>query len=156
MKKYISLLAMILVCTLFFVGCSNKDNKDVDYSKYSFVNTSWTRDAENDIETIRFGEDGSFTYYCSCGNPVNDSDLCDGYIYDDDTKTITLDCFETTDEMITVIKIVKSDENELHLDFDGDIRVFTKEQIVCYSVMKKGVAFQRHLFIIQIVLVLLY
>lgn len=127
MKKYISLLAMILVCALFFVGCSNKDNKDVDYSKYSFVNTSWTRDAENDIETIRFGEDGSFTYYCSCGNPVNDSDLCDGYIYDDDTKTITLDCFETTDEMITVIKIVKSDENELHLDFDGDIRVFTKE-----------------------------
>ena len=127
MKKYISLLAMILVCALFFVGCSNKDNKDVDYSKYSFVNTSWTRDAENDIETIRFGEDGSFTYYCSCGNPVNDSDLCDGYIYDDDTKTVTLDCFETTDEMITVIKIVKSDENELHLDFDGDVRIFTKE-----------------------------
>ena len=29
--------------------------------------------------------------------------------------------------MVTVIKIVKCEENELHLDFDGDVRVFTKE-----------------------------
>ena len=124
MKKYISLLTMVLVCVLLFVGCSN--NKEVDYSEYSFVNTSWTRDAENDAETIRFGADGSFTYSCACGDPVNDSDLCEGYTYDDTTKTITLDCLETTDEMITEIKIVKCEENELHLDFDGDIRIFTK------------------------------
>lgn len=124
MKKYISLLTMVLVCVLLFVGCSN--NKEVDYSEYSFVNTSWKRDAENDAETIRFGADGSFTYSCACGDPVNDSDLCEGYTYDDTTKTITLDCLEMTDEMITEIKIVKCDEKELHLDFDGEIRTFTK------------------------------
>ena len=90
------------------------------------MNISWTRDAENDTETIRFGEDGSFSYSCGCGNPVNDSDLCEGYTYDDETKTITLECIETTDEMVTVIKIVKCDENELQLDFDGEIRTFTK------------------------------
>ena len=88
--------------------------------------TYWTRNAEHDTETIHFGEDGSFSYSCSCGNPVNDSDLCDGYTYDDATKTITLDCIETTDEMITIIKIVKCDENSLHLDFDGEIRIFEK------------------------------
>ena len=127
MKKYISLFSLVLLCIILFVGCAKKEKTDnVDYSKYSFVNTSWTRDAEQDIETIRFGEDGSFSYYCACGNSVNDSDLCEGYTYDDDTKTITLDCFETTDEMITVIKIVKCDEKELHLDFDGEIRIFTK------------------------------
>ena len=129
MKRYISLLVVILVCIMMFVGCGKgekKENSKVDYSKYSFTNGSWNRDAENDIETIRFGADGSFTYYCSCGNPVNDSDLCDGYTYDDATKTIKLDCFETTDEMITVIKVVKCDEKELHLDFDGEVRVFTK------------------------------
>lgn len=87
---------------------------------------SWTRNAEHDTETIRFGEDGSFSYFCSCGNPVNDSDLCDGYTYDDATKTITLDCIETTDEMFTIIKIVKCDENSLHLDFNGEIRIFEK------------------------------
>ena len=135
MKKVISLIALVLVCAVLFVGCANnqkednnsKKNETVDYSEYPFVNTSWTRDAENDIETIRFSSEGDFTYYCSCGNPVNDSDLCEGYIYDDSTKTITLNCIEETDEMVTVIKIVKCDENELQLDFDGDIRVFTKE-----------------------------
>ena len=129
MKKFISIFVVILLCALMFVGCgkSEKDDKSsVDYSKYSFTDVSWTRDAENDIETIRFGADGSFSYYCSCGNPVNDSDLCDGYTYDDSTKTITLDCFETTDEMVTVIKLVEYNDTELKLDFDGDIRVFTK------------------------------
>ena len=70
--------------------------------------------------------DGSFTYSCGCGNPVNDSDLCDGYTYDDATKTITLKCTEKTDEMITSIKIVKCDENTLQLDFNGEIRTFVK------------------------------
>ena len=129
MKKYISLFALVFVCAILFMGCSgNKKTEDHsgDYSKYSFVNTPWTRDAEQDTETIRFGEDGSFSYYCGCGNPVNDADLCEGYTYDDATKTITLDCIETTDEMVTIIKIVKCDEKELHLDFNGETRVFTK------------------------------
>ena len=127
MKKYLSLVALVLVFAMLFVGCG--DNKkieetSVDYSEYPFVNISWTRDAEHDTETIRFGEDGSFVYYCGCGNSVNDSDLCEGYTYDDSTKTITLNCIETTDEMVTTIKIVKCDENSLHLDFDGEIRIF--------------------------------
>ena len=131
MKKFLSLLSLILVCALIFVGCGDKKAKkpeetSVDYSKYPFVNVSWTRDAEHDIETIRFGDDGSFVYYCACGNPVNDSDLCEGYTYDEKTKTITLDCIEITDEMVTKIKVVKCDENSLELDFDGDIRIFEK------------------------------
>ena len=129
MKRFIYLIALLLISTILFVGCKgniNTEDQSVDYSKYSFVNTSWTRDAEQDIETIRFGSDGHFTYYCSCGNPVNDSDLCEGYTYDDATKTITLNCIETTDEMVTTIKIVKCDENSLHLDFDGEIRIFEK------------------------------
>lgn len=129
MKRCISLLTLFLICAILFMGCGeNKNTEDssVDYSKYSFVNISWTRDAEHDTETIRFGEDGSFCYYCGCGNPVNDSDLCEGYTYDDATKTITLNCIEITDEMVTKIKIVKCDENTLQLDFDGETRIFTK------------------------------
>ena len=97
-----------------------------DVSMDSFLNISWTRNAEHDTETIRFAEDGGFSYYCGCGNPVNDSDLCEGYTYDEATKTITLDCVETTEEMVTVIKVVQCDENSLHLDFDGEIRIFEK------------------------------
>ena len=129
MKRHVSLLILVFLCTTLFVGCTkneNTDNSSVDQSNYSFVDISWTREAAHDIETIRFGEDGSFSYSCACGNPVNDSDLCEGYTYDDATKTITLDCIEITDDMVTVIKIVKCDEKELHLDFNGETRIFTK------------------------------
>ena len=129
MKKCVVFFSLFLVCSILFIGCTkneNTDNSSVDQSNYSFVDISWTREAAHDIETIRFGEDGSFSYSCACGNPVNDSDLCEGYTYDDATKTITLDCIEITDDMVTVIKIVKCDEKELHLDFNGETRIFTK------------------------------
>jgi hypothetical protein len=75
------------------VGCSgnkNPEDSKIEHSKYLFMNTSWTRDAEHD------------------------------------TKTFTLNCIETTDEMDTTIKIVKCDDHSLHLDFNGEIRVFEK------------------------------
>ena len=129
MKKYISLTALVLICAILLVGCGEKKEPEetkVDYSEYPFVDVSWTRDAEHDTETIRFGKDGHFVYYCGCGNPVNDSDMCESYTYDDATKTITLNCFETTEEMVTTIKIVECNENSLKLDFDGEIRIFEK------------------------------
>ena len=125
MKKIISVMALVLVGAILLIGCGgNGGSKKVDYSEYPFVNISWTREGEHDLETIRFGADGSFGYSCACGNPVNDADLCEGYSYDDESKTITLECIEATDEMVTVIKIVKCDDKELHLDFNGEILVF--------------------------------
>lgn len=129
MKKCISLIAIVLVCMTLFVGCANDvkaGDSGANINKSSFVDISWTRETERDTETIRFGEDGSFNYSCACGNSVNDADLCEGYTYDSDTKTITLDYIEDTNEMISIIKIVKCNEKELHLDFNGDVRVFTK------------------------------
>lgn len=124
MKKIIIILVLgILILT----GCEEKNNEKIDYSKYSFTNVSWVRDSGHDIETIKFKSDGSFSYSCACGNPVNDADLCEKYTYNDDTKEIKLTCFETTDETITTIKIVKVTEESLELDFDGEIRKFTKE-----------------------------
>mgnify|MGYP003326169300 CR=1 FL=1 len=46
----------------------------------------------------------------------------------DKTKEITLDCFEETEETITKIKVVKSTETTLELDFDGEIRIFIREE----------------------------
>ena len=58
MKKII----ILVLATLLLTGCdSTKEEKqEKDYSKYSFTDVSWTRDAENDIETIVFNADGSF------------------------------------------------------------------------------------------------
>jgi hypothetical protein len=123
-------IIILMLLVVFLTGCgkSNEKPKEKDYSEYSFTDVSWTRDAENDIETIVFKSNGRFTYYCSCGNPVNDSDLCETYSYNDDTKEITLDCLEETEETVTNIKIVNSTETTLELDFNGEIRKFEKEK----------------------------
>ena len=124
MKKII----IVLLVVIFLVGCSKNKEKEIDYSEYLFTNVSWTRETEHDIETLIFHADGSFVYYCACGNPVNDSDLCESYTYNDETKEIKFECFETTEEMVTNIKIVEMSEDVLELDFNGEIRKFEKEK----------------------------
>ena len=121
MKK---IIIIMLFATIFLTGCSKEQTKQVDYSEYLFTNKNWTRDSGYDIETIKFKSDGSFTYYCSCGNPVNDSDMCETYTYNDKTKEIKLDCFETNEETITTIKIKEFTNETLELDFNGEIRKF--------------------------------
>ena len=127
MKKIKVKLLLVLAFSLLFLllGCT-KSNTDetANYSEYSFTDTSWTRKAEHDIETIRFGSDGSFVYYCACGNPVDDSDLNEGYTYDDETKTITVKYIETTEETVSKIKIEECDDKSIKLNFDGEIREF--------------------------------
>ena len=127
MKKSILVLGLGV---LLLTGCAEKTDKPKEETNKNtnavFTDIRWERDAENDIETIRFSSDGSFAYSCSCGNPVNDADLCENYTYNDKTKKITLDCFEETEETVTTIKVVKSTETTLELDFNGDIRKFEK------------------------------
>ena len=127
MKK--NIIVLILV-GMFLTGCGATKEKiqEKDYSEYSFSDVRWTRDGGNDIETLVLKSDGSFSYYCSCGNPVNDSDLCESYTYNDETKEIKFECFETTEEMVTNIKIVEISEDVLELDFNGEIRKFEKEK----------------------------
>ena len=131
MKKIKQNLLLVLMAVLLFLflGCEqNKIIETVDYSGYSFTDTSWTRKAEHDIESIRFGSDGSFAYWCACGNPVNDSDLSQGYTYDAETKTITIKYIETTEETVSEIVIEKCDDKSIKLNFDGEIREFVKEK----------------------------
>ncbi len=130
MKKIKVTLLLMLTATLLILGlgCSRNDiGETVNYSEYPFTDTSWTRKAEHDIETIRFGSDGSFVYYCACGNSVNDSDLSEGYTYDDATKTISVKYIETTEETVSTIIIEECNIESIKLNFDGEIREFFKE-----------------------------
>ena len=117
-------LFFILLGILLLTGC----NKKIDYSKYSFTSTSCVRDNGHDTETLTLHADGRFNYSCACGNPVNDSDLCENYIYDDKNNEINLDCYAKGNETITKIKVLKSTSDILELDFNGDVRAFTKEE----------------------------
>lgn len=106
---------------------NSKEKTTVDPDPYGFIGVYWTRQSEVDTEYICFASDGTFHYYCACGDPVNDSDLCESYTYDEPSKTITLNYFETTESAITSIIVKRFDETHLVLDFNGDIRSFVKE-----------------------------
>jgi hypothetical protein len=120
-KKIILLLGLILLA-----GCEEKNIEKENEQNLSFVDITWTRDASHDEETIKFNSNGEFHYSCACGNPVNDADLCETFTYDENTKEIKLDCFETTEDTITTIKVLSITKTTLELDFDGEIRKFTK------------------------------
>ena len=92
----------------------------------SFEDITWTRDTCDCEETLHFNSDGSCSYSCACGNPVNDADLCEGYSYDPETKTISLNFIETTEETVTQIVVKSCDGNVLTLDFAGELRTFQK------------------------------
>lgn len=131
MKKIKTSLLLVLTAALLFLllSCTkNNIGETVDYSEYSFTDTLWTRKAEHDTENIRFGSDGSYAYWCACGNSVNDSDLNEGYTYDDATNTITVKYIETTEETVSTIIIEECNNVSIKLNFDGEIRVFVKEK----------------------------
>lgn len=86
---------------------------------------SWKGKGNGDTQTIYFKKEGEFGYYCACGSPVDNYDLCDSYKYNAKTKTIKLNCFPGAG--ITKIKIVKSTDAELVLDFGGEKRKFKTE-----------------------------
>ncbi len=140
MKK---LLLLILSMSILLVGCEKKESldnkdkenvnsnykaperKDVDYSEYDFTKVRWTREVSGDSEVLTLYPNGDFSYYCLCGDPVNDSDLCEYYVYDDESKTITLGCEDTTSNMVTSFKIISSSKDKLVLDFNNEERTFT-------------------------------
>ena len=119
MKK--ALIIILILSSFFITGCK----KEVDYSKYKFTDIRWTTEDDGETEYLRFGSKGTYTHYCACGNPVNNSDLCDGYTYNEKTKTIELKCDSKYSK--TKIKILKSTDDILILDFEGEKKIYEKE-----------------------------
>lgn len=126
------LLGVMLLCSL--MGCVQKGDvkesgkSEVDYSEYEFADVIWTREGDGDVETLCFSSDGGYRYYCSCGNPVEDSDLVESYSYNDANKTFTLHCIEVLDGMTTEIVLIACDGDTLELDFGEETRIFVKER----------------------------
>lgn len=115
---------LCLIISMSLVGCGNNRNAyDAE-----FMGVQWVRNVGEDVEFLSFMTDGTFSYYCSCGNPVNDSDLIKSYSYDKENQTITFKAKEKTDYIDTKIKILEFDSEHLKLDFDGDVREFSVER----------------------------
>ncbi len=139
MKKCVISLLCIVLC-LALVGCKSSQpevteplattapvettEETVAPVFLAFEDIRWTRESENCIETICFLGNGGFRYSCACGDPVNDADLCEGYRYEEERKTIYLDFEETTEQTVTQITVKSCDGKTLVLDFNGELRTF--------------------------------
>lgn len=128
MKSKVVIILLILIGSTYLCGCTNKnENQNKEQIKCDFLDIRWTRTTKSDTEYISFHSNKHFSYYCACGNPVNDSDLCENYTYDKKTQTIKIKCTQKTKETINQIKIKSCSENSIVLDIDGDIRKFVKD-----------------------------
>lgn len=126
-KVLILIIVAIIVITLLIIVTYNVYKVPVDYKEYDyFTDINWTRTTKFDTEYLRFNSDGTLSYYCACGSPINGADLCDSYQYNEKNKTIKLKCLFKPNSTITKIKIKKYDENSIELDFNGEIRKFTR------------------------------
>jgi len=126
MKK--SLFWVLCGALLILAGCAHQTQESCDLSSLAFVNIQWERQTEACTEMLCFRDDGDCSYYCVCGNPVNDDDLCEGYRYDPESKTIYLEFCETTADTVTEITVEHCDGQTLVLDFDGEKRTFQKAE----------------------------
>ena len=121
-------IALLLVICIFLAGCTGNKEEKVDLSAYNFVGVEWTRNTESCVETLYLRDNGDISYYCACGEPVNDDDLCEGYRYDPETKTVYLDFAETAQGTVTQFTVKSCDGQTLVLDFAGQERTFQKEE----------------------------
>ena len=141
MKKQIVFLLLVALC-IGLAGCKPSQpevtqppavNDPVETTQQQtepvsfceFRDLTWTRESETCVETLRFLTDGSCSYSCACGDPVNDADLCEGYRYEEQSKTIFLEFEETTEQTVTQITVKSCDGKTLVLDFAGQERIFT-------------------------------
>ena len=88
MKYVIKISIAWIAMTLLFIlsGCqTGTASKHPDF----LTGHQWTYYTNCD-ETISFGEDGSYCYYCACGNSVGNSDLFDSYKYKEEDSEIIL------------------------------------------------------------------
>lgn len=129
-KQKIALIIILIFS--FILGLTESFNlyiplyKDSLEGRYpEIVTHSWERENDSDIETIYFTKDGEFGYYCACGNPVDNYDLCNSYKYDQETNTIKLKCLPGV--KVTKIKVDEVTKNKIVLDFNGEKKEFITE-----------------------------
>lgn len=114
MNKKITAVTIIMVVAILFGSCSSGDKYPEFLTEHSWMHFAICN------ETISFGKDGHFAYYCACGEPVEDSDLYEKYTYNEDTSIIQLKPKENN----SIIKVLRYEKSRLLLDFNGTVKEF--------------------------------
>ena len=130
LKKYLCMvLCLMMVISCVACGQSDGDSTKGESSKEPesdadfLTEKRWEYNTLSCTEVLYLGEDGTFSYYETCGNPVGNSDLYETYSYDKEKKIITAHGSdnEVEDMEITVLRYVK---DSLLLRIGGNIKEF--------------------------------
>ena len=102
-KYFIFIIMTTIICLIVLLSYIHKQSKE----NLSFIGIQWTRTTEVDTEYLQFDKDNHFSYYCSCGNPIDNADMFSTYSYNPKTNTIILinDDDNYDDETIEVIEV---------------------------------------------------
>lgn len=81
---------LVFICCFLLCGCQNKKQQTVEkeenLSEYEMLvkgNWSHYNPVIGEMVNMYFSKNDEFIYCCSCGEPVDDSDLYDTYHYED-------------------------------------------------------------------------
>lgn len=121
MIRRIVCIAVILILSFAITGCG----KSPDF----LTANDWVF-CSGCNETIHFGDNGEFSYYEACGNPVGNYDLYDKYSYDDKTREIKLLPDGET------LRVIRHDENRILIDFGDGVKEFFNAddpRLICVS-----------------------
>lgn len=124
---------VIIICCILLCGCQNTtkqqtDKKEENFSEYDLlVKGYWSHydPIIGEMENMTLTKKGEFIYCCSCGEPINDSDLYDTYSYEEPGK-ITLR--SSDDQYSEEIDILSIDDMMLLIKMEDDIIEFYNQK----------------------------
>ena len=119
-KKILLIIAVILIIvglTIVFVVAMTVGRKE-DKAPAFLTEHDWIRQ-DNCEEHISFRAGGEFSYWCTCGSPVDNYDLYDSFEYSDNVISVK-------GEDTAAMQVIYYDENYLclYLDPEKECRVF--------------------------------
>ena len=128
MKK-ISTILMICLQLVLMSACTPAVKRGESGVPLDFTDKNWYFYDEVTAENLclSLGGDGGYSYYCSCGEMVGDSDLYDKYEYNEETGVITL--FNNYDDATDEIKVLEYNEYHLMLEIDNEIKDFILQEM---------------------------
>ena len=116
MKRLLKLITAVVlgILVLSLAGCSATESHPEFLTAHEWKHYTYCD------ETICFGGDGSYTYHCACGNPVEGSDLYDSYEYNKDASEIMLH----PENDSNTIRVLRYEKSRLLLGFSDGVKEF--------------------------------
>ncbi len=122
-KEFYSIILCLILLFCITACGSGKDKKQEGSYPDFLTNHDWEYNTLSCTEILHFYEDGGFSYYEACGNPVGNSDCYETYSYDANTHIITAYGYDDSVEDLELI-VLRYTKNSLLVSIEGVIKEF--------------------------------